>query len=126
MRAPRRGPGHGDLARDADVVAGEVEVDLEAAAVRQLDDPQQQERGDGLAAHARGLRFGERLGEHAIVLRRIPLLVGGDRVRDDDALPGAEGVLRAHDRGDLVRAIDRPVELERALAQPEAGNTRVP
>ena len=34
--------------------------------------------------------------------------------------PAAEGILRPHDRGDLGGGIHRPVELESALAQPEA------
>src|SRR5690606_30982276 len=43
-RGPRRGcssgcgPGRGDLARDTHVVAGQIEVDLEAAALGELDD----------------------------------------------------------------------------------------
>ena len=57
-----------------------------------LDDVAEQERGDGLAAHARVVGGGERLREHAVVLGRIPLLVGGNGVRDDDALAMAERV----------------------------------
>src|SRR4051812_47335800 len=48
------GPRGGDLARDAHVVASEVEVDLEAAPARELDDAEQEERGHRLAGHSRG------------------------------------------------------------------------
>src|SRR5690606_10572444 len=56
-----RGIGHGDLGGDADVVAHEVEVHLEAASVRALHDVAEEEGGDGLPAHAGLLRRRERL-----------------------------------------------------------------
>ena len=50
----------------------------------------------------------------------VPGLIGRNGVRDHDALPVAERVLRPHDRGDLGGGIHRPVELNGTLAQPEA------
>ena len=55
------------------------------------------------------------------MLVALPRLVCGHRIGDDDALPVAEVVLGLHDRGDLCGGVDRPVEGEGALTQPEAG-----
>src|SRR5690606_20502619 len=63
----------GDLGRETDVAAHEVQIHLEAAAARAFHDVAEEERRDLLAPDACGVRRGERLGQHAVVFGRVPL-----------------------------------------------------
>ena len=114
-----RGPRPGDVGGDPDVVGGDLEVDLEAGAAGDLDDPLQQERRDVLAGHPLGLA--ERLGERGVVDGGVELTLGGQRVGDQDPGTAPERVVGGHHLGDGRAVGDRPVERLAGRGEPEAG-----
>ena len=87
----------------------EAHVRLEARAPRLARQVVEQERRHVLAGHALALGGRQALGEHALVERRVELLVLGQRVRHDDGPPvGAHLAPRGHHRGDLLRGVHPP------------------
>src|ERR1700712_3347158 len=87
--------------RHTHIIACEIQIDLEAAALGCLHNEAEEERGHCLTVNSRLFGRDERLRQDAVVLGRIPLLLPGDRVCDDDALAMTELILRTHDGGDL-------------------------
>src|SRR4051812_41172016 len=82
--AGERREGGGDPAGQLCVAQHQPDVDGEGGPLAGAVQVVQDERRDGLPPHARRLGGGERFGDHAVVEHWVELLVGRQRVGDDD------------------------------------------